>query len=38
MGVSFHQWLTQRRLIESKRLTADGVLLEDVGQAVGFPE
>lgn len=38
MGVSFHQCLTQRRLIESKRLIADGVLLEDVGQAVGFPD
>lgn len=38
MGVSFHQCLTQRRLIEAKQLIARDVLLEDVGQAVGFPD
>ena len=38
MGVSFHQCLTQRRLIEAKRLITNGVLLEDVGQSVGFPD
>lgn len=38
MGVSFHQCLTQRRLIEAKRLIQSNVLLEDVGQSVGFPD
>ena len=38
MGVSFHQCLTQRRLIEAKRLIQDNTLLEDVGQRVGFPD
>ena len=38
MGVSFHQCLTQRRLIEAKRLIARDVMLEDVGQSVGFSD
>lgn len=38
MGVSFHQCLTQRRLIAAKRLIEKDVLLEDVGHAVGFPD
>jgi len=38
MGVSFHQCLTQRRLIEAKRLIQDNTLLENVGQRVGFPD
>lgn len=38
MGVSFHQCLTQRRLIEAKRLISRDVVLEHVGQCVGFPD
>lgn len=38
MGVSFHQCLTQRRLIEAKQLILRDILLEDVGMAVGFPD
>lgn len=38
MGVSFHQCLTQRRLIEAKRLISRDVVLEHVGQSVGFPD
>lgn len=38
MGVSFHQCLTQRRLIAAKHLIEKDVLLEDVGQSVGFPD
>ena len=38
MGVSFHQCLTQRRLIAAKQLIDKDVLLEDVGQSVGFPD
>lgn len=38
MGVSFHQCLTQRRLIAAKQLIQDNMLLEDVGQQVGFSD
>ena len=38
MGVSFHQCLTQRRLIAAKGLILQDVLLEHVGQMVGFPD
>ena len=38
MGVSFHQCLTQRRLIAAKQLIVHDVLLENVGQMVGFPD
>ncbi len=38
MGVSFHQCLTQRRLIEAKRQIQEGIPLENVSQAVGFPD
>ena len=38
MGVSFHQCLTQRRLIAAKQLIEGNHLLEDVGHAVGFPD
>ena len=38
MGVSFHQCLTQRRLIAAKQLIEQDVLLDDVSQAVGFPD
>ena len=38
MGVSFHQCLTQRRLIAAKQLIIKDVLLEHVGQLVGFPD
>lgn len=38
MGVSFHQCLTQRRLIAAKQLIMQDVLLEHVGQMVGFSD
>lgn len=38
MGVSFHQCLTQRRLIAAKQLIVQDVLLENVGHMVGFPD
>ncbi len=38
MGVSFHQCLTQRRLIEAKRQIQENIPLEIVSQAVGFPD
>ena len=38
MGVSFHQCLTQRRLIAAKELIQKNVRLEEVGQRVGFPD
>lgn len=38
MGVSFHRCLTQRRLIAAKQLIQENRMLEDVGQAVGFPD
>lgn len=38
MGVSFHQCLTQRRLIAAKGLILQDVVLEHVGQMVGFPD
>lgn len=38
MGISFHQCLTQRRLIAAKALIQEGALLETVGQDVGFAD
>lgn len=38
MGVSFHQCLTQRRLIAAKQLIQENVQLEDVAIRVGFPD
>lgn len=38
MGVSFHQCLTQRRLIAAKNLIPEGILMEDVALRVGFPD
>ena len=38
MGVSFHQCLTQRRLIAAKQLIQEDAVLEDVGIRVGFPD
>lgn len=38
MGISFHQCLTQRRLIAAKALIQEGTLLETVGQDVGFAD
>ena len=36
VGVSFYQWVTQRRLIAAKTLIEEGKLLEEVGHLVGF--
>ena len=38
MGVSFYRCVTQRRLIAAKLLIAEGMLLEFVGQQVGFSD
>lgn len=38
MGVSLYRYITQRRLIASKNLIAQGKLLEDVGRDVGFSD
>ena len=38
MGVSFYRCVTQRRLITAKQLIAEGMLMEDVGQQVGFSD
>lgn len=38
MGVSFYRCVTQRRLIAAKLLIAEGMLLEFVGQQVGFAD
>lgn len=38
MGTSFHRCLNQRRLIAAKTLIAEGVLLESVGEQVGFAD
>lgn len=38
MGVSFHQCLTQRRLIAAKNLIPEGIPMEDVAARVGFPD
>lgn len=38
LGVSFYRCVIQRRLIAAKTLIEDGVLLEDVGQRVGFAD
>lgn len=38
MGVSFHRYVTQRRLIAAKSLIEGGLLLEDVGRRVGFAD
>lgn len=38
MNVSFYRWVTQRRLIAAKSLIGEGVLLEQVGEQVGFSD
>ena len=38
MGVSFYRCVTQRRLIAAKLLIAEGMLLDFVGQQVGFSD
>ena len=38
MGVSFYRCVTQRRLIEAKRLIGKGLRLEQVGEQVGFSD
>lgn len=38
MGTSFHRCLNQRRLIAAKTLIAEGMLLETVGEQVGFAD
>ena len=38
MGVSFYRCVTQRRLIAAKTLIAEGVLLDQVGEQVGFSD
>ena len=38
MGISFYRYVTQRRLIAAKVLIAEGILLEVVGQQVGFSD
>ncbi len=38
MGISFYRCITQRRLIGAKSLIEEGVLLEEVGQRVGFAD
>ena len=38
MGVSFYRCVTQRRLIAAKALILDGMLLETVGEQVGFSD
>jgi len=38
MGVSFYRCVTQRRLIAAKALIPEGVLLEQVGEQVGFSD
>lgn len=38
MGTSFHRCLNQRRLIAAKTLISEGVLLESVGEQVGFAD
>ena len=38
LGVTFYHFLTQRRLVEAKSLILNGVLLESVGEQVGFSD
>lgn len=38
MGVSFHRYVTQRRLIAAKALISEGIQLETVGHQVGFAD
>lgn len=38
MGISFYRCVTQRRLIAAKSLIEEGLLLENVGQQVGFAD
>jgi len=38
MGVSFYRCVTQRRLIAAKLLIAEGMMLESVGEQVGFSD
>lgn len=36
LGISFHRYLTQRRMLIAGNLIRSGVLLEEVGQRVGY--
>ena len=38
MGVSFYRCVTQRRLIAAKAMILEGMMLEEVGQLVGFTD
>ena len=38
LGISFYQFVTQRRLIAAKLLIEDGVMLDEVAQKTGFFE
>lgn len=38
LGVTFYHFVTQRRLIAAKALISDGILLESVGEQVGFTD
>lgn len=38
MGVSFYRCVTQRRLIAAKALIEEGIMLESVGEQVGFTD
>lgn len=38
MGVSFHHYVTQRRLIAAKGMILDGIAMEDVSECVGFSD
>lgn len=38
MGISFYRYVTQRRLIEAKKLIQGGHVMEDVSRIVGFSD
>lgn len=38
MGVSFHHYVTQRRLIAAKGMILEGIAMEDVSERVGFSD
>jgi AraC-like DNA-binding protein len=38
MGISFYRCVTQRRLVESKKLIELGNTMEEISLAVGFQE
>lgn len=38
MGISFYRYVTQRRLIESKKLIEKDIILEEVAMRVGFED